>query len=107
MGLVTLKLWKKEHASHTVPIFIRCFGNLPKIDSLNTSGVKSETRTRSIVKTLTYRIVVGAMLALITFYVTGNPSTTTIITVLFNLGGAAAYYGFERLWDSISWGRKI
>ncbi len=69
--------------------------------------VKSETRTRSIAKTLTYRIVVAALLALITFYFTGDPGTTTIITVLFNLGGAAAYYGFERLWDAISWGRKV
>jgi len=47
------------------------------------------------------------MLALLTFYFTGDPGTTTIITVLFNLGGAAVYYGFERLWDTISWGRNV
>ncbi|MDA4119795.1 MAG: DUF2061 domain-containing protein [Thaumarchaeota archaeon] len=69
--------------------------------------MKSETRKRSIVKTLTYRIVVAAMLALLTFYLTGDAGTTTIITVVFNLGGTAVYYGFERLWDSINWGRKI
>ena len=60
-----------------------------------------------MLKTISYRIVVGALLALITFYFTGNPGTTTIITVLFNLGGAAVYYGFERLWDSINWGRNV
>jgi uncharacterized membrane protein len=59
------------------------------------------------VKTLTYRTIVAAMLALLTFYFTGDASTTTIITVLFNVGGAAVYYGFERLWDSINWGRKF
>ncbi|MDA4127775.1 MAG: DUF2061 domain-containing protein [Thaumarchaeota archaeon] len=69
--------------------------------------MKSETRARSIVKTLSYRIVVGALLALLTFYITGNPGTTTIITVVFNLGGAAIYYGFERLWNSIGWGRNF
>ncbi len=58
-------------------------------------------------KTVSYRLVVGAMLALITFYFTGDPGTTAIITVLFNVGGAAVYYGFERLWDVISWGRNV
>ncbi|HEV2137225.1 MAG TPA: DUF2061 domain-containing protein [Nitrososphaerales archaeon] len=69
--------------------------------------MKSETRTRSIVKTITYRTMVAALLALLTFYFTGNASTTTIITVLFNVSGATVYYGFERLWDSINRGRKF
>jgi uncharacterized membrane protein len=69
--------------------------------------VKSETRKRSIVKTLTYRIIIAALLVMITYYFTGNPGTTTIITVVFNVGGTAIYYGFERLWDDISWGRKV
>jgi len=47
------------------------------------------------------------MLALLTFYFTGDPGTTTIITLLFNVGGAAVYYGFERLWDAINWGRNV
>ncbi|MDA4119116.1 MAG: DUF2061 domain-containing protein [Thaumarchaeota archaeon] len=69
--------------------------------------MKSETRKRSIVKTLTYRAIVAAMLALLTYYFTGNAGTTTIITVIFNLGGTAVYYSFERLWDSINWGRRF
>jgi uncharacterized membrane protein len=69
--------------------------------------MKSETRKRSIVKTLSYRAIVAAMLALLTYYFTGNAGTTTIITVIFNLGGTAVYYGFERLWDSINWGRRF
>jgi hypothetical protein len=27
--------------------------------------------------------------------------------VVFNVGGAAIYYGFERLWDAIEWGKKL
>ena len=69
--------------------------------------MKSETRTRSIVKTLTYRAIVAALLALLTFYITGNAGTTTILTILFNVSGTVVYYGFERLWDSINWGRKF
>jgi len=51
--------------------------------------------------------VIAALLALITFYFTGNPGTTTIITIVFNLGGAVVYYGFERLWDAINWGKTV
>ncbi|HEV2227306.1 MAG TPA: DUF2061 domain-containing protein [Nitrososphaerales archaeon] len=69
--------------------------------------MKSETRARSIVKTLAYRTIIAAILALLTYYFTGSATTTTIITVLFNVMGAAVYYGFERLWDSINWGRKL
>ncbi|MDA4123907.1 MAG: DUF2061 domain-containing protein [Thaumarchaeota archaeon] len=69
--------------------------------------MNSETRSRSIAKTLTYRVVIAALLALIAFYFTGNPAQTTVITITFNLGGAAVYYGFERLWDAIDWGRRI
>jgi uncharacterized membrane protein len=69
--------------------------------------LRLETRKRSIVKTLIYRVIVGVMLALLTFYFTGNPGTTTIITVLFNVGGTAVYYGFERFWDTVNWGRNV
>jgi len=71
------------------------------------NDVNSETRGRSIAKTLTYRIVIAALLALITFYFTGNPGQTTVITIVFNVGGTAIYYGFERLWDSITWGKNF
>jgi uncharacterized membrane protein len=60
---------------------------------------------RSIAKTLSYRVVIIALLAAITFYYTGNAGQTTIITVVFNLSGAAVYYGYERLWDAIGWGK--
>jgi len=79
---------------------------LTKIGKRGITGVKSESRKRSIAKTLSYRVVIAALLALITYYYTGSPGATTAITVVFNLGGAAVYYGFERLWDAITWGRK-
>lgn len=67
--------------------------------------MKSETRARSLTKTLTYRVIVIALLAAITYAFTGNAGETTVITVVFNIGGAAIYYGFERLWDVIEWGK--
>jgi uncharacterized membrane protein len=67
--------------------------------------LNTESRKRSLAKAMTYRIVVIALLAAITFYFTGNAGEATVITILFNVGGSIAYYTFERLWDAIPWGR--
>ena len=56
-------------------------------------------------KTIVYRVVAIALLAGITYYYTGNAGEATTITILFNLVGTAAYYGLERLWESVLWGR--
>ena len=67
--------------------------------------MKSESRTRSLTKTLSYRVIIIALLAAVTFTFTGNAGETTVITVVFNIGGAVIYYVFERLWDAIEWGK--
>jgi len=64
-----------------------------------------ETRIRSLLKMGAYRIAVIALLAVITFYFTGNAGETGVITVLFNAGGAIRYYGYERPRDAIGWGK--
>ena len=68
--------------------------------------MNSETRWRSLGKTLSYRVVVIALLAAITYGLTGNPGETTIITIAFNTSAAVIYYVFERLWGSINWGKR-
>jgi uncharacterized membrane protein len=66
----------------------------------------NETRARSLAKTLAYRIVAIVLLAAVTYAFTGNPGETTLVTVVFNVLGAGAYYLLERLWNGIGWGRK-
>jgi uncharacterized membrane protein len=73
--------------------------------AIDVSFLNHETKARSFAKMITYRVTVAALLAAITFYVTGNASTTALITVVFNVGGSLLYYGFERLWDAVPWGR--
>jgi len=53
-----------------------------------------------------YRVVVIALLAAVTYAFTGNAGETTLITIVFNAAGSVVYYGFERLWDSIRWGKR-
>jgi uncharacterized membrane protein len=66
--------------------------------------LRNETRARSLAKTVVYRIVAIVMLAVITYVFTGNLGETTVVSVLFNAGGALAYYGLERYWDGVHWG---
>jgi len=58
--------------------------------------LNSDSRTRSLAKTVVYRAVAVALLAAVTFVFTGNLGETTLVTVVFNAAGAAAYYGLER-----------
>ena len=67
--------------------------------------MRSESKARSLAKTLSYRVIVIALLAGVTYAFTGNAGETTVITVVFNIFGAAIYYGFERLWDAVEWGK--
>jgi len=68
--------------------------------------LKSDTRARSLAKTLVYRVAAVLLLAAVTFVFTGNLGETTFVTVVFNAAGAAVYYGLERAWDRTDWGRE-
>jgi len=63
--------------------------------------------TRSFAKTISYRVVVFALLAAITYYYTGDVGQTTVISIAFNVSGAVVYYLFERLWNAVTWGNDL
>ena len=54
-----------------------------------------------------YRIVIIVLLIAITYYFTGNLGQTTTISIVFNAAGSAIYYGYERMWGRIEWGRTL
>ena len=64
-----------------------------------------DSRGRTLAKTLVYRFVAIALLAGITYYYTGSAGEATTITILFNVMGTVAYYGLERIWEDVFWGR--
>jgi uncharacterized membrane protein len=64
-----------------------------------------DSKSRTLAKTIVYRVVAIALLAGITYYFTGSAGEATTITALFNIAGTIAYYGLERLWESVLWGR--
>ena len=66
-----------------------------------------ESLQRSLIKTIVWRVV-ATLITFVTVYAfTGaiNKSTTITLTVAAFL--AVGYYLNERIWDKISWGRRI
>lgn len=64
-----------------------------------------DTKIRSWVKSIVWRIIGIIVLGFIAYFVTDNWKEMTIITALFHGIRVIMYYYHERLWNRISWGR--
>jgi uncharacterized membrane protein len=65
-----------------------------------------ETKTRTLVKTVIYRIWV-LLSTYIMLLITGQSMSDAIIpTILINCVWMTSYYLYDRLWSHIEWGRK-
>ena len=64
-----------------------------------------ETRKRSWMKSITWRIGGIVILGGITYGFTRDVAQTTAITLFFHAVRFALYYFHERLWDRTNWGR--
>ncbi len=61
---------------------------------------------RSVVKSITYRVLIVISTFIVSYILTGQPGTSVGITVLVNLAGTIIYYVHERVWNKIHWGRR-
>ena len=66
-----------------------------------------ESRKRSIVKMITYRAILTALLAVISWIFTSNLGQATIITIVFSVSATAIYYLHERVWNKALGNKKI
>ncbi len=64
-----------------------------------------DNKLRSLVKSITYRIIAFIVLIVITWYATNNLVQTTFISVTFQTIQLVIYYLHERLWEKIGWGK--
>ncbi|MEM2919048.1 MAG: DUF2061 domain-containing protein [Candidatus Altiarchaeota archaeon] len=65
-----------------------------------------ETRKRSVLKAVTYRILATFILGIISWYYTKEPFITSKITITFTIIAIIVFYVNERVWNKINWGRK-
>ena len=65
-----------------------------------------ESRMRSLVKALVYRMVSIAGTGVLTWIVTKDIQETISITLIIQVFLVVLYYSYERIWDRITWGRR-
>ena len=65
-----------------------------------------ESRMRSLVKALVYRMVSIAGTGVLTWIVTKDIQETISITLIIQVFLVVLYYSYERIWDRITWGRS-
>ena len=66
-----------------------------------------ESRLRSLVKSLGYRIISIAGTGILTWVITRDIGETVSITLIIQVFLVILYYSYERIWVRINWGRKV
>ncbi len=67
----------------------------------------TETHTRSLVKGLSWRVIATLTTTLLVYIYTGNLALTAKVGVLDTLLKLAFYFGHERTWNNVKWGKGI
>jgi uncharacterized membrane protein len=65
----------------------------------------TETRTRTLVRMLTYRVTAWLFTIVWTWMFTGNLATATGFATLLHILLSVDYYIHERIWLRIKWGQ--
>lgn len=70
----------------------------------NDAPTARERRRRTVVKTLLYRLVMLLVTVGVALLFTGAVDQALQIGVAANALKTGTYYGYERLWNRVSWG---
>lgn len=65
----------------------------------------TETHLRTLVKTITYRIIIIISIFSVTYITTGEIGDALAITSITAITGTIIYYIHERVWNRIHWGK--
>ena len=65
-----------------------------------------ESKKRSLIKAITWRILAIIVLTIVTWLFTSNVQATAFVVISFNVIQIILYYFHERLWERVKWGRK-
>jgi adenylylsulfate kinase len=73
----------------------------------HTNHHPGESLKRSVVKTVTYRVIVLVLDFTAIYLLTGQIKIAVGFTIISNIYTTVAYFFHERIWDSIKWGKII
>lgn len=65
-----------------------------------------ETPNRSLVKSITFRVLVICSDLVVIYILTHQVSTTIAVTLFTNVASTMFYFLHERIWNAIAWGRQ-
>ncbi len=65
-----------------------------------------DSKTRSWVKSIVWRVIGIVILGALAWLFTRDWQETTLITITFHAIRLVLYYFHERAWERIGWGRK-
>jgi uncharacterized membrane protein len=68
------------------------------------SDTPRQARNRAILKTAGYRLLMVLITVAVAWFVIGDVRQALDIGIVANVIKTGTYYGYERLWDRISWG---
>jgi uncharacterized membrane protein len=69
-----------------------------------TSRSPVQRRSRAVVKTLGYRLLMVVVTVVVAWAVVGDLSDAASIGLVANLIKTVTYYAYERAWDRVAWG---
>ena len=65
-----------------------------------------ESRARSIIKTITWRILGSSSVFFMVYILTGDYTTSSLVFICSFIMNALLYFMHERIWTKILWGYK-
>lgn len=76
-------------------------------NSLQNSHHASETMGRSVLKTVSYRVVILILDFTVIYLMTGQIKMAVGFMIVSNIYTSVGYFFHERIWDKIKWGKII
>ncbi|MDG6225894.1 MAG: DUF2061 domain-containing protein [Candidatus Thermoplasmatota archaeon] len=66
----------------------------------------NERKMRSLVKSITYRIICIMSLSIVTYIITRDLMQMGLIVLIFQTIQTVLYYLHERVWNNVRWGSR-
>ena len=73
----------------------------------NRSNLNIDSRKRSVIKAVGYKLGSIALLALLAWVFTRDLLQMSLITISYEIIAIAGYYAYERIWERVKWGRRF
>lgn len=71
------------------------------------SGSALQARKRAIIKTFGYRLVMVVITVVVAWVFIGDVADAINSGLVANAVKTGTYYGYERLWDHVTWGIEV